>query len=172
MRSNQVGPASPPRPVLPQMAASAVYFRCAARPSTMSARNSRSCRSWPLAGMSIVFAGPGVTPKSKVGGLGGGSPLGEGENPDDSLFPGQMPGTLACLTMLPCRKSSIWEVQAAPPSARPIWKGGGGSPPPFPVCFAAGETRLDPRSRRSPARKHDSLKVAWECKVELSGHLS
>ena len=39
-----------------------------------------------------------------------------------------------------------------PPTAKPIGKGGGLRPPPFPVGFAVGGGRLDPQNRRFPAR--------------------
>jgi hypothetical protein len=49
------------------------------------------------------------------------------------------------------RKSSILGVLMAHPTAKPTGKGGGRSPPPFPVGFVIGRSHLDPQHGRFPA---------------------
>ncbi len=41
-----------------------------------------------------------------------------------------------------------------PPTAKPLGKGGGLRPPPFPGCFVVGRGHLDHRNKQFPARKH------------------
>ncbi len=64
----------------------------------------------------------------------------------------------------PGRTWSIRGSTRPPPTQNSTRKGGGLTPPPFPLVFAVGGGRLDPRNRRFPARPAPGDKDKfWSC---------